>query len=228
VDLLTRALVEAAVRVFDPPGPVLEVGSLQVQGEAVGDLRPLFRGRAYLGCDMTPGPGVDAVARLERLPLADGAAGTVLCLNVLEHAWEVRRGAEELRRVTAPGGLALVTTVFEFHIHAYPDDYWRFTPRALARLMGGFPAVVVGWQGHPKTPRLVFALGLTAPPADLAEAAEAWRAETLLRWAERPGLGRRLRAAVGGTLFGRRGFRHVQHWRDLAVEVVKNPSTTGG
>ena len=220
MDLLTRALVQSALKVFQPPEPVLEVGSLQVQGEAVGDLRPLFRGKAFLGCDMMTGPGVDVAGRVEALPLADGAAGTVICVNVFEHAWEVRRGAEELCRVTAPGGLALVACPFEFHIHAYPDDYWRFTPRALARLMEGFPCVLVGWQGHPKTPRLVFALGLKDPPADPDAAADAWRYETLLRWDERPPLGKRIRAAVGGTLFGRRGWRHIRHWRDLAVEVA--------
>ena len=220
MDALTRTLVESALAVFDPPGPVLEVGSLQVQCEAVGDLRPLLAGKAFIGCDMMRGPGVDVAGRVEALPLPDGAAGTVICTNVFEHAWEVRRGAEELRRVTAPGGLALVTAPFEFHIHAYPDDYWRFTPRALARLMGGFPSVLVGWQGHPKTPRLVFALGLNETRNDLADLADAWRYETLLRWDERPPLGKRIRAAVGGTLFGRRGWRHIRHWRDLAVEVA--------
>jgi SAM-dependent methyltransferase len=221
VDALTRALVESALAVFEPPDPVLEVGSLQVQGEAVGDLRPLFRNRAFIGCDMMTGPGVDVAGRVEALPLPDGGAGTVLCANVFEHAWEVRRGAEELCRVTAPKGLALVTAPFEFHIHAYPDDYWRFTPRALARLMGGFATVLVGWQGHPKTPRLVFALGLKEPPDDPAGAADAWRYETLLRWDEQPPLGKRIRSAIGGTLFGRRGWRHIRHWRDLVVEVAE-------
>ena len=36
LDALTRALVESAVAVFQPPPPVLEIGSLQVQGEEVG------------------------------------------------------------------------------------------------------------------------------------------------------------------------------------------------
>ncbi len=220
MDALTRALVQSAVEVFQPPEPVLEVGSLQVQAEAVGDLRPLFGGRTFIGCDMMTGPGVDVAGRIEALPLPDAAAGTVICTNVFEHAWEVRQGAEELCRVAAPDGLALVTAPFEFHIHAYPDDYWRFTPRALARLMGGFPCVLVGWQGHPKTPRLVFALGLKAPLDDPDAAADAWRYETLLRWDERPPLGKRIRAAVGGALFGRRGWRHIRHWRDLAVEVA--------
>ena len=50
--------------------------------------------------------------------------------------------------------------------------------------------------------------------------AETWRRETLARWTEEPSLGKRLSAAVGGTLFGKRGWRHIRDWRDLAVEVV--------
>jgi len=219
MDALTRALVESAKAVFDPPGPVLEIGSLQVQGEAVGDLRPLFPGKEYVGCDMQTGPGVDRIERLESLSLPDGWAGTVLCLNVFEHAWDFRRGAEEIRRVTAPGGLALVVTLFEFHIHAYPEDYWRFTPRALERLFDGFGSVLYGWQGHPKTPRLVFALGLKASPENLEELAEQWRSETLVRWTERPPLWDRVRAGVGGALLGKRGFRRIRHWRDLVIHV---------
>jgi len=219
LDALTRALVESAAAVLDPPGPVLEIGSLQVQGDQVGDLRSLFPGAEYVGCDMIDGPGVDRVEHLEALSLDDGWAGTVLCLNVFEHAWDFRRGAEEILRVTAPGGVALATTVFEFHVHAYPEDYWRFTPRAIERLFGGFPSVLFGWQGHPKTPRLVFALGVKGERQDLGDLAEAWLRETLERWNERPPLWDRLRATVGGALFGKRGFRTVRHWRDLTIDV---------
>ncbi len=219
MDALTRGLLEAAVEVFDPPGPVLEIGSRQVQGEQVGNLRSLFAGKEYVGCDMIDGPGVDCVERVEDLSFEDGWAGTVLCLNVFEHAWDFRKGAQEILRVTAPHGLALVTTVFEFHVHAYPDDYWRFTPRAMERLFEGFPSVLFGWQGHAKTPRHVFALGLKEQNECLGDLAEAWRRETLRRWTERPTLWDRLRAGVGGSLFGKRGFRTVRHWRDLAIEV---------
>ncbi|HUX02915.1 MAG: methyltransferase domain-containing protein [Phycisphaerae bacterium] len=219
MDALTRALVESLAAVVNPPGPVLEIGSLQVQGGAVGDLRPIFPGKEYIGCDMQAGLGVDRVERLESLSFPDGWAGTVLCLNVFEHAWDFRRGAEEIRRVTASGGAALVVTLFEFHIHAYPEDYWRFTPRALERLFEGFGSVLVGWQGHAKTPRLVFALGLKEQRGDLEELAERWRTEALARWTERPPLLDRIRAGVGGAFFGRRGFRRIRHWRDLVVRV---------
>ena len=47
---------------FDCPGPIFEFGSYQVEGQVeYADLRSLFPGKEYVGCDMRPGPGVDRV-----------------------------------------------------------------------------------------------------------------------------------------------------------------------
>jgi SAM-dependent methyltransferase len=219
LDGLTRALVEGAVALIKPRGPVIEIGSRQVQGLPMADLRPLFPGAEYVGCDMEPGPGVDRIERLEALSFADGWAAVVLCLNVLEHAWEFQKGVGEIIRVTAPGGVALVTTAFGFDIHGFPDDYWRFTPQALARLLGGFESLLYGWQGHEKSPRLVFALGVKGQRDDLDYLAEAWRRETLGRWDERPLARVRIGAGIGAVLFGKRHFRTVRHWWDLTIRV---------
>jgi len=217
LDGLTRALVEGAAAVLPPQGPVLEIGSRQVQGLEMANLRPLFPGLEYVGCDMEPGPGVDRIERLEALSFPDGWAGTLLCLNVVEHAWEVAKGISEIHRVTAPGGSAILSTAFNFDIHAYPDDYWRFTPQALSRLLGGFETVLCGWQGHAKSPRLVFAWAFKQRRPDAERLAEAWRREILGHWHEQPSLWMRLGAGLGGTLFGKRYFRNIRHWWDLTV-----------
>lgn len=221
MDALTRALVGAAVRVFDLQGPVLEIGSRQVQSAALADLRPLFPDREYVGCDMEAGPGVDRIERIERLGLPDGWARTVLCLNMLEHVWPLAEGMAELYRVTAPGGWALVTTVFEFSIHGYPEDYWRFTPRALERLLAPFGRVLYGWQGHPKRPRSVFAVAQKSPSDGRPDEvlADAWKRQALAQWHDGPGAWDRFRAVVGGALFGSRHFQTVRHWRDLTIEA---------
>ena len=87
-----RAFAEAAVAAFAPRGPVYEFGSYQVPGqEAISNLRGLFPDVPYIGCDLRPGPGVDRIEDLARLSVADGAAGTILCLDTLEHVFEVRR-----------------------------------------------------------------------------------------------------------------------------------------
>lgn len=163
-----RAFVAEAVAAFEPAGPVYEFGSFQVPGqEAESDLRPLFAGRRYTGCDLRPGPGVDRVEDLAALTLPDAAAGTVLCVETLEHTFEIRRAVDELLRVLRPGGMLLVTTPLDFRIHNYPADYWRLTPACLARLFEPLAAWLVGWQGLESFPHTVFGLGFKAPaPVD--------------------------------------------------------------
>jgi len=219
MDQLTRALVEGMVTVFRPEGPVVEIGSRRVQDLDFADLRPLFAGQDYVGCDMEDGPGVDRIERIEALSFPEGYAGTVLCLNVLEHVWWFREGVSEIHRVTAPGGTALVTTAFGFDIHGFPEDYWRFSPRALLYLFERFESVIYGWQGHKKAPRLVFVLGRKAPLDDPDSQAEAWRRETLARWDEHPSVWKRLGAGLGAALFGKRYFRNVRHWWNLEMRV---------
>jgi len=219
MDRLTRALVESAVEVFQPPGPVIEIGSYQVEGDRYANLRPLFPRRHYLGCDMRQGPGVDRVERLEALTFSDGCAGTVLCLNVIEHAWDFRKGVEEIHRITAPGGLALLSSAFNFRIHAHPDDYWRFTPRAMELLFKDFEGVLYGWQGSDKMPRLVFALGIKRSCDTLAEKADSWRRGTLGLWRQRPSLRARLGAIPAGLLVGRKHLQAIRQWGRLTICV---------
>jgi SAM-dependent methyltransferase len=176
---------------------------------------------------MRSGPGVDRIERLEALSFPDGCAGTVLCLNVIEHAWEFRTGVDEIVRITAPGGLALMTTAFAIRVHGYPEDYWRFTPRAMERLFEGFPSHLYGWQSHEKDPHLVFALGLNAARDDMDQRAEAWREATLARWGARPPLRVRIGAAFGGAMFGKRHFRTLRHFGDLSVRVGGRSDAAG-
>ncbi len=159
-----RAFVEVAAKAFELEGPVYEFGSFQVEGQQdIADLRTLFPGQPYVGCDMRLGPGVDRIEDLGELGLADEAARTIICVDTLEHVFEARRAADELVRVLAPGGTLLVTTPFEFYIHGYPNDYWRLTPVCWQRLLAQLDKVLVGWQGPEKRPHTVWAVGCKAP-----------------------------------------------------------------
>jgi SAM-dependent methyltransferase len=159
-----RAFVEVAAKSFELQGPIYEFGSYQVEGqEAVADLRTLFPGQPYIGCDMRAGPGVDRIEDLGELSLADESARTIICVDTLEHVFEARRAADELVRVLAPGGTILVTTPFEFHIHGYPNDYWRLTPACWQRLLADLDGLLVGWQGPEKRPHTVWAIGCKSP-----------------------------------------------------------------
>ena len=74
--------------------PIYEFGAFLVPGqETLADLRPLFPGKAYVGCDMRPGPGVDVLLDLScrrqirrgghAIDLPPESVGTVLSLEVL-------------------------------------------------------------------------------------------------------------------------------------------------
>jgi SAM-dependent methyltransferase len=138
------------------------------------DLRALFPGKPYVGCDMRPGPGVDRIEDVSAISLPDESAGTVLCIETFEHVFEVRRAFDEVFRILRPGGLFLITSPLNFRIHGYPDDYWRMTPNCLRRMLEPYAARLSGYQGYHKFPHSVMGLALKAPaPADFTHRADA-------------------------------------------------------
>jgi SAM-dependent methyltransferase len=153
-----KTFIELFARAFDPPGPVLEIGSLQTFGqEGFADLRAFFPGKPYTGCDRTAGPGVDRVVDAQALDLPDGSVGTVIAADSLEHFPDPWRAVAEMHRVLAANGLCAITMPFVFPVH-YPPDYTRFTPEGLAHLLRAFGAVRVFSLGDAQWPHSVYAL----------------------------------------------------------------------
>ena len=213
-----RGVARSMVESFDLPDPVLEVGSYQVAGqEHLIDLRGLFAGRDYTGVDFRPGRGVDLVANVENLPLPTGSVGTVLAFSVFEHVKRFWKGFDEVFRVLRPDGVFLVCTPFYFHVHAYPHDYWRFTPEAFDTLLERYPTRVLGWHGPERRPLNVWAAAFrekASAPTD--QQMDRYR-RLLASYAREPlGWGRRLRFGLGRLLCGRRPFApHLdrEKWR---------------
>jgi SAM-dependent methyltransferase len=168
-----KAFVAFCVRIFDPPGPVLELGALQVAGqEGYADLRPLFPGRAYTGCDLAAGPGVDRIDDAAALGVSTASVGTVFAADSLEHMADPARAIAEMRRVLAPDGFCLLVAPFVFPIH-HPPDYWRFTPEGLALLLAPFGASAVFSLGDAQWPHTVCAVARPRAHTDFAAAAAA-------------------------------------------------------
>jgi SAM-dependent methyltransferase len=140
--------------------PIYEFGSMQVPGqETFADLRPLFSGKQYFGADMREGPGVDKILNLHNIELPSGCAGTVLCLDTLEHVEYPHKALEEIYRILKPDGIAIISSVMNFHIHDYPHDYWRFTPAAFKSLLKPFSDSFVGFVGIKDFPHTVVGIG---------------------------------------------------------------------
>lgn len=135
--LANRSLVAALERArVHARGTLLDVGC----GSRA--FAPLFRGRAarYLGLDLpgSPelhGPPPDVFGDALRLPVRDGAVDTVLCLSVMDQMRDPARALAEIRRVLAPGGVAIVEFVQTAPLYHASPAYWRFTRVGVDRLL---------------------------------------------------------------------------------------------
>jgi SAM-dependent methyltransferase len=78
------------------------------------------------------------VADLLDVPFEPGAFDAVVAQGVLEHVIDPQRGADEIHRVLAPGGLLFSTTPFVLGVHLPVADYTRFSRLGLIRLFRRF------------------------------------------------------------------------------------------
>jgi SAM-dependent methyltransferase len=152
---------ERVVREHDlnkPDTDVLIVGSLDVNGSTA----QYFDKTRTVGIDLTPGPGVDYVINAHRLlegpalsmifgaPYPETYArcfDVVVCTEMLEHDDEFWTTLHNIGSLLRPGGYFILTargarrgkegvehgeSMWE---HAYPDDYYRFMPNAVPKLL---------------------------------------------------------------------------------------------
>jgi hypothetical protein len=148
-----------------PLEPVVEVGSYQVLGqEEYADLRPFFKDKEFIGCDMRPGPGVDRIENVEKMTFKDNSVGTMLMLDTLEHVANCHDAMREAFRVLKPGGLVAIVSVMDFPVHLHPSDYWRFTPQAFELLLQPFDRRWIFLEGNPLCPHTVIGYGLKKAP----------------------------------------------------------------
>jgi SAM-dependent methyltransferase len=212
-----HGVVQATAEAFDLPEPILEIGSYQVDGqEPIANLRPLFPGKKYMGVDKRAGPGVDCTADVEALPHASNSVGSVIAISTFEHVPRFWRGFEEVFRVLRPDGVLLVACPFYFYVHAFPNDYWRFTPMALELLLENYPAKILGWHGPSRRPINVWALAFRENYRP-ASREQFQQYQTRLRaYCRQPvRWKKKLRYSIGRWLFGRRPFApylEQDHW----------------
>lgn len=119
--------------VLDTWGPVLDVGSYNVNG----CVRVLFnKSTEYVGLDMRSGPNVTLVSESWSMPLPDRKFSTVVCMEMLEHDEHPEWTMTEINRVTKAGGSLIVTARGPgYPLHEYPGDFHRFSPDHMGLLL---------------------------------------------------------------------------------------------
>ena len=216
-------VARAAAETFDFPAPILEVGSFQVAGqEHLANLRGLFSNKQYVGIDMRPGPGVDAVENVECLPRGDRSVSSVLALNLFEHVERFWLGFSEIQRVLRPDGLVLVSCPFHLHIHAFPNDYWRFTPEAFRLLLDRLPTKIIGYHGPAKRPLDVWALAAGPEYPAITDSQHAQFRERIGRYARQPLAWRKLwRFRLGRLIAGRGPFAPYLDAEQFEMQLIR-------
>lgn len=105
---------------------------------------PYFKNSTVETLDIDEKSGATYVADLcanNHTIIPDNHFDYVICTEVLEHTLQPFDAAKEILRILKPGGLALVTTPFNFRIHGPLPDCWRFTEHGLRELFKNFDIV---------------------------------------------------------------------------------------
>lgn len=154
--------------------PVYDLGTSGRFHKEVGLARHLFDEASYFAGGYRPDNlgqpnGCDFHCDIQSIELKDGVAGSVLCMEVLEHVQHPRDAINEIFRILRPGGIAIVAVPFLISYHGKSQllknpvvdaksgvrdidsshgsygDYWRFTHEGLSLLFGnaGFSLVDV-------------------------------------------------------------------------------------
>lgn len=111
-------------------GKILDVGA----GSGKNKHLLLPHGESYTGMDIAPGPHIDVVGDVHQLPFPDGSFHTVVSTQVLEHVRKPWVIAQEISRVLAKDGHAIITAPFYAPYHADPHDYFRYTEKGMASM----------------------------------------------------------------------------------------------
>lgn len=168
VDFVLRALGPDEVR----GKRIIEIGSYDVNGSVRAAIEA-SGAESYLGVDIAPGPSVDVVHDATRLAdrFEPASFDIVLSTEVVEHVREWRSIFDGMKGLCAPGGVIVVTTRSPgFGYHAYPHDFWRFTPADMRLIFADFDVEMLESQVDRREPGVFVKArrGDSRPPVDLA------------------------------------------------------------
>lgn len=88
---------------------------------------------------------IDIFGEAYDIPVKASSFDSALLTEVLEHLEEPAKALRECSRVLRPGGTAIITTPFIWHLHEEPRDFFRYSEHGLRYLfeINGFDVVEI-------------------------------------------------------------------------------------
>ena len=160
---LSKILISILSKKLNFIEPIYDMGSRQQQGqEFFADVRPFFPNKEFIGVDYIDGLGVDKVMDIENLDLLDKSVGSIICMDVFEHTKKFWKATDEFKRVLKNNGLIFLLTCGAYPIHAFPNDYWRFTPQGIESLFEDFENKIIISGGKKTLPKVTGVIAFNA------------------------------------------------------------------
>lgn len=120
-----------------PSGLVLDVGGGNRQ---IDDAR-------YVNLDYAPYAEPDVIGDALALPFRDDSFDFVYSSGVFEHLKDPKKAAEEIYRITKPGGRILIGIAFMQPIHSEGQHFFNCTVWGIRELFSMFQIEDVTWEG---------------------------------------------------------------------------------
>lgn len=79
---------------------------------------------------------IDIFGSAYKIPVADESFDSAVCTAVLEHLEEPEQALRECHRILKPGGVAVYSVPFIWHLHEEPRDFYRYSKYGLEYLFG--------------------------------------------------------------------------------------------
>jgi hypothetical protein len=139
------------VRALEAPR-VLELGTLRSDASRSTRHQKLIPNAGeYIGTDFVAGPDVDVVADVHVLSEVVGPESfdIIVSFSTFEHIKYPHIAAHQIMKTLKVGGLLFIQTHQTFKLHAFPNDYFRFSTDALASMFSermGFQVVATGYK----------------------------------------------------------------------------------
>jgi len=112
-------------------GDVLDLGGGKKSG-----YHKLIKGEHRISAvNIDPATDPDFNFNLEKeFPIEDKSYDGIICLNVLEHIFNYQNVINESYRILKNGGIFVGSTPFILNVHESPNDYFRYTKKALEKI----------------------------------------------------------------------------------------------